>query len=478
MSGKHNKKKIKINFGRMALSLVLVFAVVFAVITLVKDMFPALAKNSGEILSQEGRSGENKKDSAQTETKDPADGLDEPLPAEDPAETEEPESSEETEEPEAPREPQITKLRIRCAGDVMAHDSQLKGAKTADGYSFDSWFDYVRPLLEDADVTMVNVETTFPGSDFHGYPTFRSPDELCKAIAGFDPEIAIFANNHMLDSNQSGFERSVKLMREHGMNVAGGYLPGEEKTWTIIETTDGIKLGVVAYVYENFEQNGRRCLNGCYIPTDLEPTLNSFRYYNEGDMAEIKATVDACRADGADIVMAFMHWGEEYFVDPIKSQQDLAQTVVDTGVDFVVGSHPHVPEKIVWLTNKEGKQVPVFYSLGNFISNQRTETMGDTKNKVHTEEGLIANIELSYDHSSGEISFDDISAIPCWVEKYTKSGTANPNYWIIPLIDGYKDNPELKASGHMSRADQALANVTKIVGEDFIWDGSDSRKKD
>lgn len=475
MSSKHSKKKVKINFGRLALSLVLVFAVVFAVITLVKDTFPALAKSAGELMAKDGRSGENKKTEMPA---DPTAGMDEPLPLDDPAGSEEPGEPVQTEEPESPAEPQITKLRIRCAGDVMAHDSQLKSAKTSDGYSFYSWFEYVKPLLEDADVTMVNVETTFPGSDYHGYPTFRSPDQLCDAIADFHPEIAIFANNHMLDSNQSGFERSVNLMRDKGMNVAGGYLPGEEKTWTIIETTDGIKLGVVAYVYENFEQNGRRCLNGCYIPSALESTINSFRYYNDGDMAEIKATVEACRADGADIVMAFMHWGEEYYIDPMKSQMDLAQTVVDTGVDFVVGSHPHVPEKIVWLTNKEGKEIPVYYSLGNFISNQRTETMGDTKNKVHTEEGLIANIELSYNHATGEVTFDDISAIPCWVEKYTKSGASNPGYWIIPLIDGYKDNPELKASGHMSRADQALSNIKTIVGEDYIWDGTDSGKKE
>lgn len=481
MSGKHSNTKLKRR--RFFLVLILVFAVLMGVVSIAMDKLPALAETlsqkSGEMASNDKHADKPGID----KENDPYNGQQEPVdPAAEgntAAEIEPGESDAAAEEPAAaePVEPQLTTLRIRCAGDVMAHDSQLKAAKTSDGYSFDSWFEYVKPYLEDADVTLINVETTFPGSEYHGYPSFRSPDQLAETVAGLGTDVAIYANNHMLDSGKSGFERSVGLMRDLGLEVCGGYLEGEEKTWTIVETADGVKLGVVAYCYENFEQNGHRCLNGCYIPSSLEPTINSFRYYNEGDMAEIKATIDACRADGADIVMAFMHWGEEYFIDPMKSQQDLAQTVVDCGVDFVIGSHPHVPEGITWLTNKEGKEVPVYYSLGNFVSNQRTETMGSTQNKVHTEEGLIANVELTYNHETGEVTFNDISAIPCWVEKYTKSGSSVPNYWIIPLVEGYENNPELNASGHLSRAAQALANISKIIGEDHVWKGTDSRKE-
>ncbi len=454
-----NRRKTQSNTGRVLLSIVMICSLIFALVIFVKDKVPALGRIlSGNVHAEDVSVNGDTNDTGAPSEAQPPDIS--PEPAGPP--------SDEPQPPDEPEGPKLTRIRIRCAGDVMCHNSQLKAAKRDDGYSFDSWFDYVRDLLADADVTMMNIETTFPGSNYYGYPSFRSPDELCEAIAACGTDIGVIANNHMLDSGVSGFLRSIDIIRANGMLVAGGYPPGEE-TYTIMETVDGVKLGVVAYVYENFEQNGRRCLNGCYIPYEVEDTVNSFRYYNEGDMQEIRDTVAACREAGADIVMAFMHWGEEYFIEPMKSQQDLAQIVVDAGVDFVVGSHPHVPERIVWLTNTQGVEVPVYYSLGNFVSNQRTETLGSTMNKVHTEEGLIANIEICYNHDTGEIVFEDVSAIPCWVEKYTKAGTSDPNYWIIPLIEGYQNNPELLESGHLSRAEQALKNITAIIGEDYIW---------
>ena len=233
MSGKHSSKR-KLKMGRFVLSLVLIFAVVFGVATIIKDKLPALAKSIEDLAKEEGRVGEQVPQSGSDSNTASTAGIPE-LPT---VGNEPPEPIDEPEipvEPEKPAEPQLTTLRIRCAGDVMAHDSQLKAAKTSDGYTFDSWFEYVKPYLEDADVTMINVETTFPGSNYHGYPTFRSPDELAQTIASLGTDIAIYANNHMLDSNQSGFERSVGLMRDLGMEVCGGYLQGEEKTWTIVE---------------------------------------------------------------------------------------------------------------------------------------------------------------------------------------------------------------------------------------------------
>ena len=454
------KKKNRTNAARTLMGVLFTALFIYAVVLLVRDNLPARAETQKTLFPEQ--------------TAGPADpSRISPAPVSAPS-AEAPDSEAEPdaaipEEPEEPAGPETTTLVIRCAGDVMCHNSQLQGAyDSASGtYGFDEMFDYVRPYLIDADVCMINVETTFPGENFSGYPSFRSPDSLCSAIAGCGTDIAAYANNHMLDAGLSGFKRSVALMRDAGMITVGGYLPGE-KTYTIVETKDGVKLGIVCYVYENFEQNGRRCLNGCYIPEELEDTLNSFRYYNEGDMEEIRSTIQSCREAGADIVMAFMHWGEEYYIDPMKSQQDLAQIVADAGADFIIGSHPHVPEGIVRLTAQNGKEVPVYYSLGNFVSNQRTETMGDTKNKVHTEEGLIANVELTYDHRTGTIVFDEISAIPTWVEKYAKKG-GNPDYWIIPLTDGFENNPELQASGHLSRAQQALKNISDIIGEDHVY---------
>ncbi|MBQ3921079.1 MAG: CapA family protein [Firmicutes bacterium] len=369
--------------------------------------------------------------------------------------------------------PPSATITIRCAGDIMCHKPQFEGAydSATKTYSFMTNYDYVRDFLAAADLTMANIECTFKGDgNYRGYPTFNTPDEVLDAVKSFGTDVCFFANNHMLDTGLSGLERTVQIIRDRGMAVAGAWLTGDDPC-VVVDTEAGIRVGVVAYTYETQLVNGRRTLNGGYIPNDALDQMNSFRYGNEEDLARIKADIEACRDAGAHVVLAYMHWGEEYQTSPTKSEAAMAQAVADAGADVIVASHPHVCQKIDMLTSSVGKVVPCYYSIGNFISNQRVETLGGNQYK-YTEEGLIANIVLTYNFGTGEISFDEISALPTWVEKYTRKGTAKPNYWIIPLIGDFENNPDIAASGHAAKARQALEDLKGIIGEAYIYKGA------
>ena len=114
------------------------------------------------------------------------------------------------------------------------------------------------------------------------------------------------------------------------------------------------------------------------------------------------------------------------------------------------------------------KKVPIFYSMGNLISNQRAETLeGYTASAEYTEQGIIACVDLDYDITTGEISGVDIKCIPTWVEKYRKDG--KNAYFVIPLTEGYENNEDLIASGHKARADKAVKDTTELLGEEYIY---------
>jgi hypothetical protein len=102
---------------------------------------------------------------------------------------------------------QTDTLRLIFAGDIMGHTPQISSAEKIKNkeYDYTPCFQYVKPLLEQADIAIGNLELTLPGKPpYTGYPMFRSPDALAKALkeAGFD--LLVTANNHSNDSRGAG----------------------------------------------------------------------------------------------------------------------------------------------------------------------------------------------------------------------------------------------------------------------------------
>ena len=88
------------------------------------------------------------------------------------------------------------------------------------------------------------------------------------------------------------------------------------------------------------------------------------------DRDAIVRDVAAARAAGAQVIVACMHWGIEYTLKPVQEQRDLADLLIDQGVDLIIGGHPHVVEPMeVRHSDKYDKDVLLVYSLGNFLSN-------------------------------------------------------------------------------------------------------------
>lgn len=416
---------------------------------------------------------------------------------------------EETPEPEP--EPRSAALTIRCTGDIMGHLSQLiANYDTASGtYDFSRDYEYVRDYIAEADLALCNVETTFRGDgDYKGYPYFNSPDRLAFDIAETGFDVALFSNNHILDTKLAGLERSLQVLGDAGLATAGAYSPGAERT--LIVPVGELNVGIVSYTYETALYNGHRTLNGSIMPEGAVERINSFRYYAlEEDLLRIADDVASVRTRGADIVVAYFHWGNEYQRRAGQTEKDMALRIAEAGADIIFASHPHVVQEIdeirleeeipppppaedlpepepSWIIQlrrafgiglpepeeevmvEEGPRirtrvVPVFYSMGNFISNQRQETLDNR----YTEQGMIASVRLTYDLDNGYIETVDTEFIPTWVEKYSSAGRTR--YAVIPLVGDYPENPELLASGHGARAEQALTDMIDLIGGKYLY---------
>ena len=342
---------------------------------------------------------------------------------------------------------QDVSVRIRATGDIMFHPSQLDGAYdyTTDTYDFENSFKAIRDIIREADISIANFEGTTAGNEiyaYQGYPLFNAPDEALDAIknAGFD--ILSTANNHSLDTRKAGIIRTIEQIKVRGMEPIGTFKEKPEIR-VLIKDVKGIKFAFLAYTEM---VNG---LESVLAPEDLDAMVNII------DETKMKEDIAYAKDNNADVIIAFLHWGDEYSRVQAQRQEILADMLFRSGVDIILGSHPHVIQPTQTL-DYDGKTKFVAYSMGNFISNQRVETLvpyGLTEHvSKYTEDGIIIDIEIEKKGSTKEVSIENINYIPLWVYKGVKeNGTAE--HVVYPIMD-YIESAELDedSKARMSRS--------------------------
>ena len=249
-------------------------------------------------------------------------------------------------------------VTVGMVGDILVHTWVWKSGVAENGSrSYDGIFEHVKPIIEALDVAMLDQETILGGTsfEFSGYPCFNSPQEFADAevAAGFDA--ALHASNHALDVGFPGIEADLSYWRSRFPDiVVTGIADTEEASRAVpmIERA-GRKIALLNYASTT---------NGIPLPSDAPWCVNML------DDARVEADFAAARDAGADAIICAPHCGTEYAEGPDGVQTYWARKFVDLGADAVFCNHPHVIQPFEWLEGPEGKRVPVFWSLGNFVS--------------------------------------------------------------------------------------------------------------
>ena len=268
-------------------------------------------------------------------------------------------------------------LRLLFVGDLMQHQGQIDAARTSTGYDYSDYFSYVKDDIKSFDYSIANLEVTLGGKPYKGYPAFSAPDEYLTAIqdAGFN--VLITANNHCLDRGKKGLERTIQLIDSLRIPHAGTYInPGErDKSYPLLLEKNGFRIALLNYTYGT---NGLK--------------VSSPNVVNYIDTVTIANDILDAKALHPDAIIACMHWGVEYQSLPNKDQKNLADWLLNKGVDHIIGSHPHVVQPIeVREDSITGKKHLIVYSLGNYISNMSAR---------RTDGGLMVKMELVKDSTT------------------------------------------------------------------------------
>ncbi|WP_328584268.1 CapA family protein [Streptomyces sp. NBC_00370] len=245
-----------------------------------------------------------------------------------------------------------------ASGDVLPHDSVIRQANAdanGAGYDFRPMLSAVRPVVSGADVAICHMETVYgaDGGPYTGYPSFKSPPEIARALRDTGYDSCSTASNHTLDDGSRGVRRTLDALDKAGVRHAGSARSAAEARRPAVLTAGGAKVAQLAYTYGT---------NDIPFP-DGQPWAVGLI-----DQEKIIDDARAARKAGADVVVVSMHWGTEWEPAPDARQLSLAKalTAATTNgrpdIDLILGTHAHVPqayEKVngTWVIYGMGDQI-------------------------------------------------------------------------------------------------------------------------
>jgi poly-gamma-glutamate capsule biosynthesis protein CapA/YwtB (metallophosphatase superfamily) len=349
-----------------------------------------------------------------------------------------------------------TRIRVAVVGDFMCHDSQITAAKQSNGnnveqYDFTSCYAHITPLISKADFAFGNLETVLTGkaARYTGYPAFNSPDSYASAIkqAGFDALTT--ANNHSFDRRYEGVKRTLQVLYSLGIPHTGTTADLERRSKPLVVNVKGIKIGIIAYTYG---------LNDGAAPENYRMTVNIM------DTAAIRSDVQYLQslapAERPDVILASLHWGSEYQLQPRKEQRRFANWLFRLGVHALLGAHPHVVqtvEKQEFVHMGAGKIdttiTPAVYSMGNFISGQRTKPR---------EAGVVVWLDIEK-QLSGQARIVGLGFTPTYIYK-SRTATGRTAYIVLNVPQAVREieqNPKAFPASIHQRLRDIVRDITK-----------------
>lgn len=342
---------------------------------------------------------------------------------------------------------------LATTGDIMCHNTNFLDAynSSTKSYDFSYYFTDIKQYIEEADITVGNLETTLSGAKrgYSGYPTFNTPEILAKNLKDTGFDVVSTANNHCIDKGYSGIESTIDFLDDVGLAHTGTFKSKKDQETILVKDVKGVKIAFLSFTYGT---------NGIPIPKDKTYAVNLI------DKKLIKSQIDLAKKEEPDLICVSMHWGIEYQTKANKEQESLADYLFENGVDVILGNHSHVPQQMekrkIKLDDGTTKDGFVIYSLGNFMANQ---------NKQYTNDSAILKLEITKHKEDGKITIDKATYTPTYM--YKNPSKSKKKFKILDINTEIKKY-ESRESGAVSKSlyntlVTERKNIKRIIGNEI-----------
>lgn len=354
---------MKNKIGRILLIILICAVIGFAIGRLIAHTFPG--ENSGLSDDKEGQKFNSDEDNSNS--------------TEDNSSEQKDNNSQQAEQKEEVKKEQP--LSIVAVGDIMLGRG-VGSRLEKQSLSYTHVFEKVADILKEGDVIFGNLEAAITDRT-HGLTAYSKTNKTGKFVlksstksfealkyAGFN--MLSLANNHILDYYQEGLFDTIDILKENGIAFSGAGNNLEEARKPAIIEKNGLKIGLLSYTdFADIVYAGDPRISFAAGENKAGVAPNKYEYIKE-DIANIRSEVD--------ILMVSLHWGVEESFEILPEQVELAHDLIDSGVDVILGHHPH---QFQGMEVYKGK--PIFYSLGNFIFDQ---------NDPENQESFIVNMQF------------------------------------------------------------------------------------
>ncbi|MDG2114006.1 MAG: CapA family protein, partial [Actinomycetota bacterium] len=304
---------------------------------------------------------------------------------------------------------------IALTGDIITHlalgrEGRRNAYDTEAEYDFEPLFAQIAPTISSADLAICHLESPLAfGGRFSPFPRFNGPFELAEAIAGAGFDGCSTASNHAYDQLADGVDATLDVLDAAGLQHAGTARSEAEASLTTMYSVNGIRVAHLSYTY---------WINGF----DLDP--DDLWRVNIIDPAKVAHDAQRARDDGAEFVIASLHWGKEYLRLPSNDQLAWAEAIAATGlVDLIAGHHAHVLQPITTI-----QDTFVLYGLGNLLSNQEPKCC-----TAYSQDGVVAEVRIG--DSGGKVAVTGFEFTPTWVDRTTMQ--------VVPVVERLSNGEEL-----------------------------------
>ena len=270
----------------------------------------------------------------------------------------------------------VVTITLSAAGDTtLGGDSRWAGYHAFmrefrnSGYDHSHFLRNISHIFRDSDLSIVNLEGTLTYATYHMDKefVFRGPPHFAKMLSSSYVDAVTIANNHTIDFFDRGYRDTVNALRAEDIVYFGNEFN------TIMEV-NGINVGLFGHrIWHDSAQNRSR----------------------------ITDSMENLRERGAQLIIAYFHWGTEHVNFPEPYQVAIGRYAIRNGADLVLGAHPHVIQGVEEYMGRH-----IVYSLANFC-------FGGNANPRDQDSFIF---QQTFTFHEGQLQpYDEINIIPIFV---------------------------------------------------------------
>ena len=183
---------------------------------------------------------------------------------------------------------------------------------------------------------------------------FRGDPEWLQVLKAHGITHLNLANNHSIDQGRKGLIDTRDNIIKAGMVPIGVGNCMDEAILPVLIATHPRNVYVVASLRLALE-------NFAYLPDQPCVSQESFEQMEQRVRQLREQDPECC-------IVVCLHWGAEHVLRPAIQQMSQAHRLIDAGADALICHHTHTMQTV-----EQYKSAPIYYSIGNFIFDQKRD---------------------------------------------------------------------------------------------------------